>query len=273
MMDVFNEGAVNRHVGATDMNDQSSRSHSLFTITIESSETGADGKSHIKVGKLNIVDLAGSERQSKTKAEGDRMKEGIKINLSLSTLCHVISSLTDPKCTFVPYRDSKLTRLLQDSLGGNTKTVMIANIGPADYNMEETLSTLRYASRAKNIQNKPRINEDPKDTMIREFQDEIARLKAQLENFSGGKLNFDGIKIGADGQQIVEVEKVEKYVNNERMKQMEDLLENEKLQIKKQFEKERLKIEQQNEMAEEEKNNLLKELQEKEERANKEKNK
>jgi kinesin family member 3B len=218
MMDVFNEGAVNRHVGATDMNDQSSRSHSLFTITIESSETGADGKSHIKVGKLNIVDLAGSERQSKTKAEGDRMKEGIKINLSLSTLCHVISSLTDPKCTFVPYRDSKLTRLLQDSLGGNTKTVMIANIGPADYNMEETLSTLRYASRAKNIQNKPRINEDPKDTMIREFQDEIARLKAQLENFSGGKLNFDGIKIGADGQQIVEVEKVEKYVNNERMK-------------------------------------------------------
>jgi hypothetical protein len=200
------------------MNDQSSRSHSLFTITIESSETGADGKSHIKVGKLNIVDLAGSERQSKTKAEGDRMKEGIKINLSLSTLCHVISSLTDPKCTFVPYRDSKLTRLLQDSLGGNTKTVMIANIGPADYNMEETLSTLRYASRAKNIQNKPRINEDPKDTMIREFQDEIARLKAQLENFSGGKLNFDGIKIGPDGQQIIEVEKVEKYVNNERMK-------------------------------------------------------
>ncbi len=169
LLDVFNEGTVNRHVGATDMNEQSSRSHSLFTITVESSEVGADGKSHIKVGKLNIVDLAGSERQSKTKAEGDRLKEGIKINLSLSTLCHVISSLTDPKCTFVPYRDSKLTRLLQDSLGGNTKTVMIANIGPADYNMEETLSTLRYASRAKNIQNKPRINEDPKDTMIREF--------------------------------------------------------------------------------------------------------
>jgi hypothetical protein len=119
---------------------------------------------------------------------------------------------------------------------------MIANIGPADYNMEETLSTLRYASRAKNIQNKPRINEDPKDTMIREFQDEIARLKAQLGEFSGGKLNFDGIKIGPDGQQIIEVEKVEKYVNNERMKQMEDMLENEKLQIKKQFEKERLKI-------------------------------
>jgi len=97
------------------------------------------------------------------------LKEGTGINLSLSTLCHVISSLTDAKCTHVPYRDSKLTRLLQDSLGGNTKTVMIANIGPADYNMDETISTLRYANRAKHIENKPRINEDPKDAMIREF--------------------------------------------------------------------------------------------------------
>ena len=112
----------------------------------------------------------------------------------------MISALVDGKSQHIPYRDSKLTRLLQDSLGGNTKTVMIAAISPSDFNYEETLSTLRYASRAKNIQNKPRINEDPKDTMIREFQDEIARLKAQLENFSGGKLNFDGIKIGADGQ-------------------------------------------------------------------------
>jgi kinesin family protein 3/17 len=169
MMEVFNEGTANRHVRATNMNEASSRSHSLFTVTIESSEIGADGKSHIKVGKLNIVDLAGSERQSKTGATGEGLKEATKINLSLSTLCHVISSLTDPKCTYVPYRDSKLTRLLQDSLGGNTKTVMIANIGPADSNADETLSTLRYASRAKNIENKPRINEDPKDTMIREF--------------------------------------------------------------------------------------------------------
>ena len=94
------------------MNEHSSRSHSIFTITIESSEVGLDGKSHIRVGKLNIVDLAGSERQSKTGATGDRLKEATKINLSLSTLCHVISSLTDPKCTYVPYRDSKLTRLL-----------------------------------------------------------------------------------------------------------------------------------------------------------------
>lgn len=186
LMDVFNEGNLNRHVGATNMNEHSSRSHSVFQITVESSYVKEDGKAHIKVGKLNIVDLAGSERQSKTGATGDRLKEATKINLSLSTLCHVISSLTDPKCTYIPYRDSKLTRILQDSLGGNTKTCMIANCGPADYNAEETIGTLRYASRAKNIENKPRINEDPKDAMIREFHDEISRLRAELEKYGGG---------------------------------------------------------------------------------------
>lgn len=108
------------------------------------------------------------------------MKEAIKISLSLSTLGHVISALVDGK--FVPYRNSKLTRLLQDSLGGNAKTVMIANVGPADYNSEETLTTLRYASRAKNIENHARINEDPKDAMLREFQLEIEALRKQLED-------------------------------------------------------------------------------------------
>jgi kinesin family protein 3/17 len=98
-----------------------------------------------------MVDLAGSERLAKTGATGDGLREATKINLSLSTLCHVISALTDPKSTYIPYRDSKLTRLLQDSLGGNTKTVMISNIGPADYNYDESMNTLRYASRAKNI--------------------------------------------------------------------------------------------------------------------------
>lgn len=115
LMDVFVEGNANRHVGATNMNEHSSRSHSVFTITIESSQVNAEdpnGKPHIKVGKFNIVDLAGSERQSKTGATGDRLKEATKINLSLSTLCHVISSLVDPKCTYIPYRDSKLTRIL-----------------------------------------------------------------------------------------------------------------------------------------------------------------
>lgn len=150
---------------------------------------------------------------------------------------------------------------------------MIANVGPADYNMDETLSTLRYASRAKNIQNKPRINEDPKDTMIREFQEEIERLKAELNQFSGGKLNFDGATVGPDGQTIIEVEKYVHVENKERMKQMEDQLEQEKLNIKKKFEKERRKIQQQVEMAEEEKAKFLEELMQREDQQNKEKSK
>jgi hypothetical protein len=179
-------GSKNRSVGETLMNAHSSRSHSLFQITVERSELGADGKQHIRVGKLNMVDLAGSERLAKTGAIGDRLKEATKINQSLSTLCHVISSLTDPKSTYIPYRDSKLTRLLQDSLGGNTKTMMIANVGPADYNYDETMNTLRYASRAKNIQNKPRINEDPKDALLREYQEEISKLREQLSALNSG---------------------------------------------------------------------------------------
>ena len=182
---VLDVGKKNRTVGATLMNQDSSRSHSIFTITIECSEMiGEEAK--IRVGKLNLVDLAGSERQSKTGATGDRLKEATKINLSLSALGNVISALVDGKSGHIPYRDSKLTRLLQDSLGGNTKTVMVANVGPADYNFDETISTLRYANRAKNIKNKPRINEDPKDAMLREFQEEIARLKSQLKDGGGG---------------------------------------------------------------------------------------
>ena len=186
MENVLLAGKKNRSVGATLMNQDSSRSHSIFTIVIESSSVGNDGEKHIKAGKLNLVDLAGSERQSKTGATGDRLKEATKINLSLSALGNVISALVDAKTSHIPYRDSKLTRLLQDSLGGNTKTVMVANLGPADYNYDETSSTLRYANRAKNIKNKPRINEDPKDAMLREFQEEIQRLKAALEK-QGGK--------------------------------------------------------------------------------------
>ncbi|XP_028250648.1 kinesin-like protein KIF3B [Parambassis ranga] len=178
---VMNIGNQSRSVGFTNMNERSSRSHAIFVITVECSEVGPDGEDHIRVGKLNMVDLAGSERQSKTGAKGKRLKEAAKINLSLSALGNVISALVDGKCTHVPYRDSKLTRLLQDSLGGNAKTVMIATVGPSHKNFEESLATLRYASRAKNIKNKPRINEDPKDALLREFQEEIARLKAQLE--------------------------------------------------------------------------------------------
>jgi hypothetical protein len=151
------------------MNKDSSRSHSIFTIYIEMSEQveSMENETSFKAGKLNLVDLAGSERQSKTQASGDRLKEANKINLSLSALGNVISALVDGKSQHIPYRDSKLTRLLQDSLGGNTKTVMIAAVSPADYNFDETLSTLRYASRAKNIKNKPTINEDPKDALLK----------------------------------------------------------------------------------------------------------
>ncbi|GAB4823122.1 hypothetical protein N2152v2_010168 [Parachlorella kessleri] len=201
MAAVLQVGTKNRSVEATLMNQDSSRSHSIFTIIVET-VVKADGASaagsgappaspskpqqqkggQIRVGKLNLVDLAGSERQSKTQASGDRLKEAAKINLSLSALGNVISALTSDSTSaqHIPYRDSKLTRLLQDSLGGNAKTVMIANVGPADYNYEETLSTLRYAARAKFIKNKPRVNEDPKDAMLREFQEEIARLKTEL---------------------------------------------------------------------------------------------
>lgn len=176
---LMNKGNLNRTIGATNMNEHSSRSHAIFLITIEMESLVGDSKG-IRVGRLNLVDLAGSERQSKTGSCGDRLKEASKINLSLSALGNVISALVDGKTTHVPYRDSKLTRLLQDSLGGNSKTIMVANIGPASYNYDETLTTLRYANRAKNIKNKPRINEDPKDALLRQYQEEISRLKERL---------------------------------------------------------------------------------------------
>ncbi|XP_028998004.1 kinesin-like protein KIF3C [Betta splendens] len=180
--EVMNMGNQARAVGATDMNEHSSRSHALFLITVECSQPGPDGRKHIRVGRLNLVDLAGSERQAKTGIQGERLKEAAKINLSLSALGNVISALADGRSGHVPYRDSKLTRLLQDSLGGNAKTVMVATLGPASQHYEETLTTLRYANRAKNIQNQPRVNEDPKDALLREFQREIARLRAQLNH-------------------------------------------------------------------------------------------
>ncbi|KAK1904534.1 Kinesin-like protein KIF3A [Dissostichus eleginoides] len=187
---IMTMGHKNRSVGSTNMNEHSSRSHAIFTITIECSEKGVDGNQHVRMGKLHLVDLAGSERQGKTGATGQRLKEATKINLSLSTLGNVISALVDGKSTHVPYRNSKLTRLLQDSLGGNSKTMMCANIGPADYNYDETISTLRYANRAKNIKNKARINEDPKDALLRQFQKEIEELKKKLvegEEISGSE--------------------------------------------------------------------------------------
>jgi kinesin family protein 3/17 len=174
-------GQKQRKVGETAMNKGSSRSHSIFTIIVESSTTDpATGAKTYKQGKLNLVDLAGSERQKKTHAEGERLDEGKFINLSLSALGNVIRTLARGKGEHVPFRDSKLTLLLRDSLGGNTKTVMIANVGPAAANHSETMSTLRYANDAKNIKNKPTVNEDPKDAALRSAQEEISLLKARL---------------------------------------------------------------------------------------------
>uniref|UniRef100_A0A0G4GXY7 Kinesin motor domain-containing protein n=1 Tax=Chromera velia CCMP2878 TaxID=1169474 RepID=A0A0G4GXY7_9ALVE len=238
---------------------------------------GVDGEAHIRVGKLNMTDLAGSERQSKTGATGELLKEATKINLSLSALGNVISALVDGRSSHIPYRDSKLTRLLQDSLGGNTRTVMVANIGPADYNYDETLSTLRYAYRAKSIRNKPRINEDPKDAMIREFQEEIVRLRNELAN-KGGKGGGSGgrpkSKKVEEKEIVVEkiVEKIVKEgISEEEMKQVQSQLEEEKSRLHAAFEEERRQVEAAANIAENEKQKLIQEIRQKEEDAEKQK--
>uniref|UniRef100_A0A8C7YQ85 Kinesin-like protein n=1 Tax=Oryzias sinensis TaxID=183150 RepID=A0A8C7YQ85_9TELE len=181
MVNCLELGNAARTVGSTAMNAASSRSHAIFTITLEQRK-GLNKVDSI-VSKLHLVDLAGSERQKKTKAEGDRLKEGISINRGLLCLGNVISALGDEskKNTFVPYRDSKLTRLLQDSLGGNSHTLMIACISPADSNMEETINTLRYADRARKIKNKPIVNIDPRAA-------EMNRLKQQVRPPAAGLL-------------------------------------------------------------------------------------
>jgi len=179
---ILKEGSHRRQVASTQMNRASSRSHCIFTCIVEQcpkdDPSGQGGG--IKVGKLNMVDLAGSERAKKTGAEGDTLNEAKAINMSLSALGNVISALTVKRIKHVPYRNSKLTRLLQDSLGGNTKTTMLAALGPADYNMEESISTLRFAKRAKSIKNKPTVNMNPKDALLMDMQKEIEVLRKQL---------------------------------------------------------------------------------------------
>jgi len=229
------------------MNTESSRSHSIFTIIIEASENdGSETK--YRMGKLNLVDLAGSERQSKTGTRGEEFKQATKINLSLTLLGNVICALVNPKTTHIPYRESKLTMLLCDSLGGNTKTVMIANVGPADYNYEETLNTLWYANRAKNIKNKPKINEDPKDALLRQYQEEIETLKKQLNLGPGG--------VGGLGKREIETKIV--YVEDEQnLKALEENLEKQKQEHKAKAEKEIEQINQQKNLAEETKIQLI----------------
>uniref|UniRef100_A0A673X5D9 Kinesin-like protein n=1 Tax=Salmo trutta TaxID=8032 RepID=A0A673X5D9_SALTR len=183
---LMSEGNKSRTVAATNMNEESSRSHAVFNIilthTLMDLGSGTSGE---KVSKLSLVDLAGSERAAKTGATGERMKEGSNINKSLSTLGLVISALADQgagknKTKFVPYRDSVLTWLLKDSLGGNSRTAMVATVSPAADNYDETLSTLRYADRAKSIVNHAVVNEDPNARIIRELREEVEKLRDQL---------------------------------------------------------------------------------------------
>lgn len=188
--ELMEAGNIKRTTASTGMNETSSRSHAIFTINFTQAKFDAEMPSET-VSKIHLVDLAGSERADSTRASGVRLKEGSNINKSLVTLGNVISALADQsqdslntnmkkRSLFVPYRDSVLTWLLKDSLGGNSKTIMIANVSPADVNYGETLSTLRYANRAKNIINKPTVNEDGNVRLIRELRAEIARLKALL---------------------------------------------------------------------------------------------
>ncbi|XP_069935413.1 kinesin-like protein KIF1B isoform X19 [Oryctolagus cuniculus] len=184
--DLMDAGNKARTVAATNMNETSSRSHAVFTIVFtqkkQDSETNLSTE---KVSKISLVDLAGSERADSTGAKGTRLKEGANINKSLTTLGKVISALAEvskkkKKTDFIPYRDSVLTWLLRENLGGNSRTAMVAALSPADINYDETLSTLRYADRAKQIKCNAVINEDPNAKLVRELKEEVTRLKDLL---------------------------------------------------------------------------------------------
>uniref|UniRef100_UPI00358F8609 chromosome-associated kinesin KIF4-like n=1 Tax=Myxine glutinosa TaxID=7769 RepID=UPI00358F8609 len=176
-----------RSVGSTAMNAQSSRSHAIFTISME--QKRGEQRDSYCCGKFHLVDLAGSERQKKTKAEGDRLKEGININRGLLCLGNVISALGEDsgRKNHIPYRDSKLTRMLQDSLGGNSHTLMVACISPADAHLEETVNTLRYADRARKIKNKPIVNRDPQAAEMLALKQQVQQLRVQLLQATGGR--------------------------------------------------------------------------------------
>ncbi|CAE7040794.1 KIF3A [Symbiodinium natans] len=182
VLDCIAKAQQRRAVGKTNMNEHSSRSHSVVTLRIGAYDCDDVDGATLTVSKLHLIDLAGSERQKATGASGDRLKEGAQINLSLSALGNVINALTERTSggRHVPYRDSKLTRMLQDSLGGNSYTVMICNVSPARINADETLSSLRFAERAKKIENKAVVNRDPKGERILELLQENKALRAKI---------------------------------------------------------------------------------------------
>ena len=211
-------GSANRAQAATNMNEHSSRSHSIFILTINQTNK-AEGVS--KVGKLYLVDLAGSEKISKTGATGHTLEEAKIINKSLTTLGRVINNLTDGKSTHIPYRESKLTRVLQESLGGNSKTCLIITCSPSIFNESESLSTLRFGERAKKIKNKPKIN---KEVTVAELQKLVTQLKeklktadariAQLENF----IRQNGLSVPASNYKQEEDEVEKRRIKEEKDK-------------------------------------------------------
>lgn len=193
MLRCLSDGSVQRTTGATLMNENSSRSHSIFTVILEQRRRGSTAQGSggsYRTAKFHLVDLAGSERAKRTGAVGSRLKESVNINGGLLALGNVISALGDPgkRGSHVPYRESKLTRLLQDSLGGNSRTWMLACASCADADFEETLNTLKYAHRARNIKNKPVVNQDPKGAQLAAMQDEIESLRGQLQRVSAAEI-------------------------------------------------------------------------------------
>ncbi|XP_061832632.1 kinesin-like protein KIF1B isoform X5 [Nerophis lumbriciformis] len=213
--DLMDAGNKARTVAATNMNETSSRSHAVFTIVFTQKKHDSETDlSTEKVSKISLVDLAGSERADSTGATGTRLKEGANINKSLTTLGKVISALAEvdnstskskkkKKTDFIPYRDSVLTWLLRENLGGNSRTAMVAALSPADINYDETLSTLRYADRAKNIKCNAVINEDPNNKLVRDLKDEVARLKELLRAQGlGDILDIDPVGNDCPGSEI-----------------------------------------------------------------------
>ncbi|CAO2040713.1 unnamed protein product [Urochloa humidicola] len=220
-------GSSSRATASTNMNRQSSRSHAIFTICIEqkrtsgTSEKSANSDYDILSSKFHLVDLAGSERAKRTGADGHRLKEGIHINKGLLALGNVISALGDEKKrkegAFVPYRDSKLTRLLQDSLGGNSKTVMIACISPADINAEETINTLKYANRARNIQNKAVVNRDPATAEMQKLRSQLEQLQTELLFSRSGSAALEELQLLQKKVSLLELKNSELNQSYEHM--------------------------------------------------------
>ncbi|XP_050086472.1 kinesin-like protein KIF21B isoform X2 [Anopheles aquasalis] len=199
-LNCLQQGALARTTASTQMNEQSSRSHALFTILIRRQRVlspeqcdNIEGDTETLTSKFHFVDLAGSERLKRTGATGERAREGISINCGLLALGNVISALGDKtkKVSHVPYRDSKLTRLLQDSLGGNSQTIMIACVSPSDRDFMETLNTLKYANRARNIKNKVQVNQDQSSRIISQLRREIANLQLEMLEYKQGKRSID----------------------------------------------------------------------------------